>query len=144
MNRMTNYCGSWIRHGGWYPDRKVRLFDKRKARWGGTNPHDRIILNEGASVTVLNGDLLHYSYYDLSDHVRQIDYFTGISAQSMFKEGRRPSLTRMIFGPIVRFVRDYILKKGFLDGYAGLTVSVLSAQAVFIKYAKLRQLHETR
>ncbi|MEX2115496.1 MAG: glycosyltransferase family 2 protein [Bacteroidota bacterium] len=144
MSRMTNYCGSWIRHGGWYPDRKVRLFDKRKAGWGGTNPHDRVVLNDGATVMTLKGDLLHYSYYNLSDHIRQIDYFTGISAQTMFDQGRRPSLIKMILGPIVRFVRDYILKSGFMDGYAGLTIAVLSAQAVFIKYSKLRQLYESR
>jgi glycosyltransferase involved in cell wall biosynthesis len=144
MNRMTNYCGSWIRHGGWYPDRKVRLFDKRKAAWGGANPHDKIVLNEGATEMSLEGDILHYSYYDKSDHLRQIDYFTGISAQNLFKQRRRPSLVRMLFGPIVKFTRDYILRGGFLDGSAGLTISILSAKAVFIKYAKLRQLYESR
>jgi len=144
MNRMTNYCGSWIRHGGWYPDRKVRLFDKRKAAWGGANPHDKIILSEGTTEGGVNGDILHYSYYDLNDHLRQIEYFTGISAQNLFKQGRRPSLIRMLFGPVVKFVRDYILKGGFLDGSAGLTISILSAKAVFIKYAKLRQLYEPR
>lgn len=144
MNRMTNYCGSWIRHGGWYPDRKVRLFDRRKARWGGMNPHDRVILDESATTVVLNGDLLHYSYYDRTDHLKQIDYFTGISAQVMFTQGRKPSWIRMVFGPVVRFVRDYLLRMGFLDGRAGLTIAVLSAQAVFIKYAKLRQIYESR
>jgi len=144
MNRMTNYCGSWIRHGGWYPDRKVRLFDKRKAAWGGVNPHDKVILSEGVTELGLKGDILHYSYYNLSDHLRQIDYFTGISAQNLFKQGRRPSPIRMLFGPVVKFFRDYILKGGFLDGSAGLTISILSAKAVFIKYVKLRQLHESK
>jgi glycosyltransferase involved in cell wall biosynthesis len=144
MSRLTNYCGAWIRHGGWYPDRKVRLFDRRKARWGGLNPHDRVVLDGTATTTVLKGDLLHYSYYDRSDHLKQIDYFTGISAQSMFKQGRKPSWIRMLFGPIVRFVRDYLFKMGFLDGGPGLTISLLSAKAVFIKYAKLRQIYESR
>lgn len=144
MSRMTNYCGSWIRHGAWYPDRKVRLFDRRKARWGGTNPHEWVVTTEGATVRGLKGDLLHYSYYNLSDHIRQIDLFTEMSAQTMFREGRAPSLVRMLFGPVVRFARDFVLKMGFLDGRAGLTIAVLSAQAVFIKYAKLRQLHESR
>lgn len=143
MSRMTNYCGSWIRHGGWYPDRKVRLFDRRKARWGGMNPHDKVVLEETATTSVLDGDLLHYSYYDRSDHLKQIDYFTGISAQAMFQQGRKPSMVRMVFGPIVRFVRDYFVKRGFLDGKAGLTIAALSAQAVYIKYAKLRRIYES-
>jgi glycosyltransferase involved in cell wall biosynthesis len=144
MNRMTNYCGSWIRHGGWYPDRKVRLFDKRKGAWGGTNPHDKIVLNGEAATMGLKGDILHYSYYTVDDHLRQIDYFTGISAQNLFKEGRKPSSIRMLFGPVVKFVRDYLLKGGFLDGPAGLRIALLSAKAVYIKYEKLRQLYEPR
>ncbi|MEX1138969.1 MAG: glycosyltransferase family 2 protein [Bacteroidota bacterium] len=144
MNRMTNYCGSWVRHGAWYPDRKVRLFDKRKGRWGGANPHEWVVLTEGATVKSLKGDLFHYSYYTLSDHVRQIDLFTEIAAQTLFEQGRGASLVKMILGPIVRFLRDYFVKMGFLDGRAGLTIAVLSAQAVFIKYAKLRQIYESR
>ncbi len=144
MSRMTNYCGSWIRYGGWYPDRKVRLFDRRKARWGGVNPHDRVVLDETATKTLLRGDILHYSYYDRNDHLKQIEYFTGISAQVMFKQGRKPSWVRMLFGPVVRFVRDYLLIIGFMDGRAGLAIAMLSAHAVLINYAKLRRIYESR
>jgi len=144
MNRMTNYCGKWIRHSGWYPDRKIRLFDKTKGRWSGINPHDRVAMDVGAGVGRLNGDILHYSYYEVSDHVKQIDYFTGISARMLFEQGRRPSILRMFLGPLFRFCRDYLLKLGFLDGYEGLVICALSSQAVFLKYAKLRQMHESR
>ena len=144
MSRMTNYCGRWIRHSGWYPDRKIRLFDKTKGQWSGVNPHDRVSMEDGATVGRLRGDILHYSYYELSDHIRQIDYFTGISAGMLFEQGRKPSTLRMLLGPVFRFLRDYVLKRGFLDGYEGLVICALSSQAVFLKYAKLRQLYETR
>ena len=71
MNRLTNYCGQWIYHSGWYPDRKLRLFDRRKAGWGGTNPHDRVEMQAGSTVSHLSGDLLHYSYYSVGEHLER-------------------------------------------------------------------------
>lgn len=143
MKRLTNYCGTWIRHGGWYPDWKIRLFDKRKGTWGGVNPHDRIVLQPGSTTGALGGDLLHYSYYTVSDHLRQIDYFTDISADALMQRGRRPSFIRMLAGPLFRFVRDFVFRLGFLDGSAGLRIAVLSSYAVFIKHAKHRDRYES-
>jgi glycosyltransferase involved in cell wall biosynthesis len=141
MNRLTNYCGSWIKHGGWYPDRKLRLFDKRKGKWTGVNPHDRYTLNDAqAPVGELSGDILHYSYYSISDHLKQVDYFTEISARVLFEQRRKVSLARLIIAPGFRFFRDYVLKFGFLDGYNGFVVCKISSYAVFLKYAKLRTL----
>ncbi len=141
MNRLTNYCGAWIRHGSWYPDRKIRLFDKRKGKWTGVNPHDRYVLNESnASVGYLRGDILHYSYYSISDHIKQVDYFTEISAYVLFEKRKKASLLRLLISPTFRFIRDYILKCGFLDGYYGYIVCMISSHAVFLKYAKLREL----
>jgi len=141
MNRLTNYCGAWIRHCGWYPDRKIRLFDKRKGKWTGINPHDRYMLNEQkASVGFLKGDILHYSYYSISGHIKQVDYFTEISARVLFESGRKASLIRLIFAPVFRLIRDFILKGGWLDGYYGLVVCMISSHSVFLKYAKLREL----
>ena len=141
MCRLTNYCGAWIRHCGWYPDRKIRLFDKRKGKWAGVNPHDRFALQEStAAVGLLRGDILHYSYYSISDHIRQVDYFTEISARGLFQHGQTASLLRLIVSPVYRFVRDYIFKFGFLDGYYGFVVCRISSHAVFLKYAKLREL----
>jgi len=141
MNRLTNYCGSWIKHGGWYPDRKLRLFNKRKGKWTGVNPHDRYTMNDAqAPVGELSGDILHYSYYSISDHLKQVDYFTEISARVLFEQGRKASLARLIIAPGFRFFRDYVLKCGFLDGYNGFVVCKVSSYAVFLKYAKLRNL----
>jgi glycosyltransferase involved in cell wall biosynthesis len=141
MNRLTNYCGAWIRHCGWYPDRKIRLFDKRKGKWTGVNPHDRYELNESnAPCGYLHGDILHYSYYSISGHIKQADYFTEISARVLFEQRRKASFLRLIVSPAFRFVRDYVLKSGFLDGYYGFVVCKISSYAVFLKYAKLREL----
>jgi len=141
MNRLTNYCGQWIHHCGWYPDRKLRLWDSRKGKWGGVNPHDRFELAAGDKNTLrLDGDLLHYSYYTRRDHFRQVEYFTAIMAEAMFRNGRKSNLLLLIFAPVVKFLRDYIIKLGFLDGYAGFTISRISAYATFLKYKKLKRL----
>jgi glycosyltransferase involved in cell wall biosynthesis len=141
MNRLTNYCGAWIRHGGWYPDRKIRLFDKSKGKWTGINPHDRYELNDPHDpVGFLRGDILHYSYHSISDHIKQVDYFTEISAQILFEKRKKCSFVRQIISPAFRFVRDYFLKSGFLDGYYGFVICIISSHAVFLKYTKLREL----
>ena len=141
MNRLTNYCGTWIRHGGWYPDRKVRMFRKSQGAWTGVNPHDRFALSlPSARVVHLSGDLLHYSYYTVSDHLRQVDYFTGITAREMAMQGRSAGVFRTIVAPPFRFFRDYVIKGGWMDGYHGLVVAAISAHAVFIKYVKLRHI----
>ena len=141
MNRMTNYCGAWIKHGGWYPDRKIRLFDKRKGRWTGVNPHDRYeLIESGAPVGFLQGDILHYSYDSISSHIKQVDYFTEISARVLYEKGRKASLARLTVSPVFRFFRDFIIKGGLLDGYYGFVICVISSHAVFLKYVKLREL----
>ena len=141
MNRLTNYCGSWIKHCGWYPDRKLRLFDKTKGKWGGTNPHDKYEMNNGATIGRLKGDILHYSYYTIEDHYKQIEYFTTIGAKELFQKGKHASIIRTYMSPVVKFIQSYILKLGFLDGGAGWTVCRLSARASFLKYKKLRALY---
>ncbi|NNM94620.1 MAG: glycosyltransferase family 2 protein [Bacteroidia bacterium] len=139
MNRLTNYCGKWIRHCGWYPDRKLRLFDKNKGAWGGMNPHDKFEMH-GAKVGRLKGDILHYSYYTREDHLKQIEYFTTILAKAMFDKGRKAPLWRLCCSPAFKFIKDYFFRLGFLDGGAGLQICALSAKATFIKYNKLRVL----
>lgn len=134
MPRRNHYLGRWIRRGGWYPDRKVRLFDRRRARWGGVNPHDHVEVN--GTVQPLKGDILHYSYRSMSDHLRQIDLFTSIAAKEAHARGRKPGLLRLLFRPLWKFIRMYILKAGFLDGRAGLIVAVLGSYYVFLKNAK--------
>lgn len=142
MNRLTNYCGSWIKHCGWYPDRKLRLFDKTKGKWGGTNPHDKYELQKGTTIGFLKGDILHYSYYTLDDHYKQIEYFTTIGAKEAFRKGKHASIIKLVMSPVVKFVQGYIIKLGFLDGKAGWTICRLSAWASYVKYKKLRALYK--
>lgn len=143
MNRLTNYCGSWVRHGGWYPDMKLRLWDSRKGRWTGTNPHDRYEMDAGARIAHLEGDLLHYSYGTLEDHYRQVEYFTTIAARAYFARGKRAPWIKRVFSPVVKFIGDYLFRLGFLDGPTGFTIARISAYATWLKYRKLRDLART-
>ncbi len=140
-NRRTWYLGRWIRHGGWYPDRKLRLFRRSRGRWGGTNPHDHVRV-EGATQR-LDGDLLHYSYRSISDHLRTIDSFTSIAAREKFARGRKAGVLALVGRPLWKFLRMFVLRAGFLDGAAGFVVAVTGAFYVFLKYAKLRELHRS-
>ena len=137
MNRLTNYCGSWIRHGGWYPDRKLRLWDSRKGRWAGTNPHDRYEMDADARIEHLEGDLLHYSYYSVADHEKQVEYFTTIAAKALAAQGKRASALKLWLSPIAKFIGSYIIQLGFLDGRHGFTIARISARATRMKYTKL-------
>jgi glycosyltransferase involved in cell wall biosynthesis len=143
MNRLTNYCGSWISHGGWYPDVKLRLWDSRKGQWTGTNPHDRYELAAGARIEHLQGDLLHYSYYTLNDHLKQVNYFTDIMAQALHARGKRASMVKLLLSPVAKFFGDYVFRGGFLDGWHGFVIAMISAHATFLKYAKLKELHRS-
>jgi glycosyltransferase involved in cell wall biosynthesis len=141
LNRLTNYCGKWIRHGLWYPDRKLRLWDSRKGAWGGQNPHDTYILEEGSRSQHLSGHLLHYSFYTFEEHLKQIKKFTDISSAAAFNNGKRSSWLKIIVSPSLKFVRAYIFKLGFLDGKAGWMIARWSAYATYLKYTKLKALN---
>ncbi len=142
FNRLNNYCGKWIRHSGWYPDRKLRLWDSRKGKWQGENPHDFYIMEEGSTTKYLRGNLLHYSFRSISEHTLQINKFTDIGAKAALDKGKRSSLLKIICLPKWRFIRDYIFKLGIMDGYYGYIVCKLSAQASFQKYVKMKQLQQ--
>lgn len=143
MNRLTNYCGKWIRHCGWYPDRKLRLFNRNKFRWGGEIIHENVIRTDAeATRKHLSGDLLHYSYYSISEHYAQANHFTNLTAGLAVEKGKRSSLLKIICSPMVKFFRDYVIKRGFLDGYYGYVVCRISAQATFMKYSKIRQIRK--
>lgn len=144
FNRLTNYCGKWIKHCGWYPDRKLRLWDSRKGKWGGLNPHDKYILETGAKQQFIKGDLLHYSYHSITEHSKQADNFTNITAKIAFVRGKRSSILKIWLFPKWKFVRDYFFKRGFLDGYYGYIVCKISAHATFLKYTKIKQLEKNR
>jgi glycosyltransferase involved in cell wall biosynthesis len=141
MNRRSWYLGRWIRHGGWYPDRKVRLFRRSRGKWDGANPHDRVRL--GGRKARLRGDLLHYSYRCLADHLRTVDSFTTIAARGKRERGEHADLLSITLRPAWKFLRMYLLKAGFLDGAPGFFAAVTSAYYVFLKYAKLWELENS-
>lgn len=142
FNRLTNYCGQWIRHTSWYPAKKLRLWDSRKGSWGGFNPHDRFFLKKGSSRKFLKGDILHYSYYSVSEHLVQTNVFSTIMARSYFDRGRRVYISTIVLHPLWRFIKDFFIRRGFMDGYYGFIVSVNSAHEVFLKYVKLRNIYK--
>ena len=140
MARKTFYVYRWLNHC-WYPDFKVRLFNRITAKWGGTNPHDRVELN-GKKIITLKGDIEHYSFNSISEHIQTIDSFTEIGAEEIIKKGKSVSLISPFTHGIWTFLKLYILKKGFMDGYAGLVVSILSGMHAFIKYTKVIMLRK--
>lgn len=135
MPRRTWHLGQWIRNSGWYPDRKIRVFNRRKAHWAGRNPHDRISI-QGTPVK-LKGDLLHYSFRDLHHHIEGMDFFTGISGKEMDLHGVRSPLLGMLLRAPWRFFRMLVLQKGYRDGFAGFILAGLGMIYVFLKYACL-------
>ena len=141
MNRCTNYCGTFIRHGSWYPDRKIRMFNKNKAEWAGADLHEGIKLQE-ANLTVqhLKGDLLHYSFSTIEEHEMKCDKYSSILANSLFANGKKSNHLKIFVRPVWTFIQGYIIRLGFLDGFHGFVIAVNSAHATFLKYAKLYQL----
>lgn len=140
MNRLTNYCGHWVKHCGWYPDKKIRLFNNNAGYWSGSLIHETIKLTNGFEVQHLKGDILHYSYHTIADHVAQANKFTDLTALKAYDEGRNATFLHVLFSPFIKFLRDYFIKAGFLDGYYGLVICRISSFATFLKYSKLRQM----
>lgn len=144
MNRMTNYCGKWIRHSGWYPDTKLRLFDRRKGRWEGLIIHEELKMDPASVIKHLDGDIQHYSFYTVDEHRLQSEKFTTLGAEADFKKGKKAPGYKIWLGPLIKFKQAYFFKLGFLDGKAGFTISYLSALATYHKYVKLKQLYKNQ
>lgn len=143
FNRLANYCGSWIHHCSWYPDIKLRLWNRHKGQWEG-EIHEEIKMKSSAKAGFIKGDLLHFSYYSIEQHIRQVNNFTDLAAKAAFEKGKKAGCLKILFSPFIKFTRDYFLKLGFLDGYAGFVICRISAHATFLKYAKLRQLNKNK
>ena len=137
MNRCSNYCGKFIRHGSWYPDTKIRLFDRRIAHWGGTNPHDRVVLEDNIQVKHLKGDILHYSYHTVSEHVIQNNKLTTLAAESLFANGKKTNLLNVFVRPWWNFFVSFFIRAGFLDGLFGFVIAIQIAHMTFLKHLKL-------
>lgn len=133
--RRTFYVYRWLNHC-WYPDHKIRLFNKNTAHWAGTNPHDHIELS-GSNVVTLKGDLLHYSFDSISEHIQTLDSFTEIGANEIIRKNKSVNILSPWTHGLWTFLKLYLFKRGFMDGYAGLVVAVLSGMHAFVKYNKV-------
>lgn len=142
FNRLTNYCGQWIYHSGWYPDSKLRLVKKSAAHWVGNNPHDVLVLKKSSNTEHLEGDLLHYSYYSHSQIIDQTNKFTIIEAKALYDKGKRVSIAKLVTRPPYEFIKNYILRQGFKDGLYGFIICFISGIYVFLKYAHMIELQK--
>jgi len=138
MPRRVFYLGRWIKHSGWHPDRRVRLFRKDAARWEGDYVHESLIV--AGRIEKLKGDVHHFSYRDIADHLDRINKFSSLGAQKLYARKKKCRAVHLLCLPPARFIKSYILKRGFLDGFPGLVISVLNGYAVFARYAKLREI----
>jgi glycosyltransferase involved in cell wall biosynthesis len=136
--RVTYHLGRWMRTTDFYPDFQTRLYDRRAARWQGKYVHESVTVGGGAGQ--LRNELLHYSYRDLRDHLDRINSYTTLAARQMREAGRRSGPLDLLVHPPAAFLRNYLLRRGFLDGGAGLTLSLVNAYSVFLKFAKLWEL----
>jgi hypothetical protein len=140
--RLAQYLGRWILHSGWHPDRKVRLFDRRKAKWVGDFVHESVKV-EG-TVGSLESNLLHFTCDSLSQHLRSMDGYTTLAAQELVTHGKTFGYARLLLDPPWTFFRTYFLKRGFLDGAEGLAIAYMAALYNFVKYMKARHMSPGR
>jgi glycosyltransferase involved in cell wall biosynthesis len=138
MPRLAQYLGKWILHSGWYPDRKVRLYDRRKARWKGDFVHESVEVQ--GRVGHLEANLLHFTCESLSEHLKTMDRYTTLAAQELVARGRKVQWPHLIVDPAWTFFHTYVINRGFLDGVEGLTIAYMAALYSFLKYAKARNM----
>lgn len=142
FNRLNYFCGEWVRHSGWYPDCKIRLFDRRRGQWVGGNIHEVVGLEPSATEGHLEGDLLHWSYHTYADYLRKLDPFSTMQAVQYKERGKKATFVKLIFDPLWKFIRSYFIKGGFRGGYNGMFIAHADAMATRAKYAKLRELYK--
>ena len=142
MPRLAQYLGKWILHSGWYPDRKVRLYDRRKGRWFGEFVHESVRVQ--GRVGHLHANILHFTCMSLSEHVKTMDRYTTLAAQQIVFEGRQVGYWHLLIDPMWTFFRTYVLKRGFLDGVEGIAIAYMGALYDFIKFAKARNMSSGR
>ena len=135
MPRVTWYLGRWIRSTDWYPDRAVRLYDRRRARWDDRPVHEGLVVD--GAIGDLAGELEHRPYADVREHLARMNHYTSLSADQMFAQGRRARAWHLVLHPPAAFLRNYVARGGVRDGVPGLIVSLTGAVYVLLKYAKL-------
>jgi glycosyltransferase involved in cell wall biosynthesis len=137
MNRLNSYAGKWIKSCGWYPDTKIRLWNRRKGNWGGGLVHETVIMEEGSKIFHLDGDLLHHAYDNASQLIQKMQQQYADLFADEHAHKQQVSTFKIIYKTIASFFKSYIVKGGIWDGYEGLVISVSNANGVFYKYAKL-------
>ncbi|HME10315.1 MAG TPA: glycosyltransferase family 2 protein [Bryobacteraceae bacterium] len=142
MPRLAQYLGSWILHSGWHPDRKVRLFDRRKAHWVGKYVHESVVVD--GPIGRLESNILHFTCSSLSEHLKTMDRYTTLAAEQIIDEKRKVGLMQVLLDPPWTFFRAYVLHRGFLDGLEGLAIAYMAAFYNFLKYAKARNMSPRR
>jgi glycosyltransferase involved in cell wall biosynthesis len=142
MPRVTRHLGRWIRTTDWYPDDQVRLYDRRAAEWTGRHVHEAMSVR--GPVGPLRGELQHFAYRDIADHLETIDRYTTYAAREMRENGRRAGALDLVVHPPLAFLRNYALRGGIRDGVPGLIISAMNAYYVFLKFAKLWELRRER
>lgn len=138
MPRLAQYLGRWILHSGWYPDRKVRLFDRRKSFWVGDFVHESVRVD--GTTGHLKFNLLHFTCDSLTEHLKTMDAYTTLAAQEIVSERRAVGYRHLLLDPVWTFFNTYVLKRGFLDGQEGLAIAYMAAMYNFLKYAKARNM----
>jgi len=136
--RLAQYLGRWILHSGWHPDRKVRLYDRRKARWVGEFVHERV--QTAGRVGHLQANLLHFTCSSLSEHLKTLDRYTTLAAQELVAQKQEIGWWNLTFDPAWTFLRTYVFQLGFLDGFEGLTIAHMAAVYTYLKYAKAKNM----
>ena len=140
FSRLSNYCGQWIRHSAWYPDRQLRLFKAEKGEWGIINVHETFNMNHDSKIGKLKGDILHWPFTSESDLVEKIKKYSDIAANEYFKSGKKVWFSTPAVHMIWRFFQTYFIRLGFLDGRNGYVICKTGAYSSFLKYHKLRKL----
>jgi glycosyltransferase involved in cell wall biosynthesis len=138
MPRLARYLGRWILHSGWYPDRKIRLYDRHKGRWVGDFVHESVQV-EGR-VGQLESNILHFTCESLSEHVKTMERYTTLAAQEIAARKIDVPIWRVLADPPWTFLKSFVLQRGFLDGREGLTIAYMAAFYTFLKYAKARNM----
>jgi glycosyltransferase involved in cell wall biosynthesis len=136
--RVAYFLGQWIRHGDWYPDYQLRLFDRRHGKWEGGSVHESVKIDEKSQF--LRGEIYHYTYRSLSDYLRRLETYSNLAASDYHQMGKSVTPFKLLANPLAAFVKAYLLRRGFLDGTPGFTVAVMGAVSVFFKYAKVYEL----
>jgi glycosyltransferase involved in cell wall biosynthesis len=138
--RVAYHLGRWVRTTDFYPDYQTRLYNRRSARWTGLHVHESVNVDGGPGQ--LANELQHYSFRDLQDQIDRINRYTTLAARQMYERGQRTGPWALVAQPPAAFVRNYVLRRGFLDGTVGLTISLINSYAVFLKFAKLWELQK--